>query len=59
VAPQAWDHTGRVFPLYGAVPGTLYLVRPDGHVLGRWRRADGAEALAAIDRALQPQPKRG
>ncbi|MEO6744422.1 MAG: FAD-dependent oxidoreductase [Caldimonas sp.] len=54
--PHGWDHTGRLFPMYGAEPGTLYLVRPDGHVLGRWRQADVAEALAAIDRALNLQP---
>ena len=41
--PHGWDHTGRLFPMYGAEPGTLYLVRPDGHVLGRWRKADAAE----------------
>ena len=29
-----WDHTGRLFAMYGARPGTVYLVRPDGHVLG-------------------------
>ena len=57
-APHGWDHTGRLFPMYGAEPGTLYLVRPDGHVLGRWRQADAAEALAAIDRALNTQSNR-
>ena len=39
----AWDHTGRLFDLYGAQPGSLYLVRPDGHVLGRWHTAEPAE----------------
>jgi 3-(3-hydroxy-phenyl)propionate hydroxylase len=58
-APHGWDHTGRLFPLYGALPGTLYLVRPDGHVLGRWRQGDAAEARAAIERALQLQPNKG
>jgi len=56
-SPHGWDHTGRLFPMYGAQPGTLYLVRPDGHVLGRWRQASAAEALAAIDHALQPPVK--
>ncbi|WHZ12825.1 MAG: FAD-dependent oxidoreductase [Burkholderiaceae bacterium] len=48
----ARDSTGRLFGLYGAAPGTVYLVRPDGHVLGRWRTPRLAELLAAIDRAL-------
>ncbi|HRO61259.1 MAG TPA: FAD-dependent oxidoreductase [Burkholderiaceae bacterium] len=46
------DHTGRLFVMYGAKPGTLYLVRPDGHVAGRWLEADAAEVKAAIDRIL-------
>ena len=52
--PHGWDHTGRLFPMYGAQPGTLYLVRPDGHVLARWREANVAEMVAAIEHALHP-----
>ncbi len=52
--PHGWDHTGALFTMYGAQPGTLYLVRPDGHVLARWREANVAEMRAAIDNALHP-----
>ncbi|WP_225032244.1 FAD-dependent oxidoreductase [Paraburkholderia sp. XV] len=49
---HAWDHTGRIFGRYDAKPGTVYLVRPDGHVLGRWRNARADDVDAAITRAL-------
>jgi 3-(3-hydroxy-phenyl)propionate hydroxylase len=52
--PHGWDHTGRLFPMYGAEHGCLYLVRPDGHVLARWRQADVTKAVAAIEHALHP-----
>jgi 3-(3-hydroxy-phenyl)propionate hydroxylase len=48
----AWDHTGRLFPMYGATPGTVYLVRPDGHVLARWRHATPENVESAIERTL-------
>jgi 3-(3-hydroxy-phenyl)propionate hydroxylase len=51
---QGWDHTGRLFSMYGAQPGTMYLVRPDGHVLARWFKASRAEIAAAIERVLDP-----
>jgi 3-(3-hydroxy-phenyl)propionate hydroxylase len=48
-----WDSTGKVFALFGARPGTLYLVRPDGYVLGRWMRTDarviGSEIFRVLD----------
>lgn len=51
-ALHGWDHTGRLFAMYGAAVGTLYLVRPDGHVLARWQHAVAAEVAAAIQQAL-------
>jgi 3-(3-hydroxy-phenyl)propionate hydroxylase len=52
VITYGWDHTGRLFPMYGANSGTLYVVRPDGHVLGRRHDGRAAWAAAAISRAL-------
>jgi 3-(3-hydroxy-phenyl)propionate hydroxylase len=51
-AVHAWDHTNQLFTMYGAKAGTVYLVRPDGHVLARWQAATVADLAAAIDHAL-------
>src|SRR5437899_6174726 len=52
-APVAWDHSARLFPTFGAASGTVYLVRPDGHVLARWQQVTPAEVRGAIQRALR------
>ncbi|KFG93012.1 FAD-dependent oxidoreductase [Burkholderia paludis] len=48
------DDLGRLFDMYGARDGTVYLVRPDGHVLGRWHDARADDVAAALERALHP-----
>jgi len=48
----AWDRTGRLFPMYGAAPGTIYLLRPDGHVLARWQRGTAEGVRNAIAHTL-------
>jgi 3-(3-hydroxy-phenyl)propionate hydroxylase len=55
---DAQDAPGVAFTQMGAEPGTLVLVRPDGHVLARWRQLPLEQVLAeaghALERALQP-----
>ncbi|MGK5047207.1 hypothetical protein ACQ4WP_15085 [Janthinobacterium sp. GB4P2] len=53
----AWDHTAQVFSLFDARPGTFYLVRPDGHVLGRWRQVQAGQVAAALAAAGIAQSK--
>ncbi|MGS0894956.1 FAD-dependent oxidoreductase [Burkholderia stagnalis] len=59
-APQqpaclGYDEDGRLFGMYGARDGTVYLVRPDGHVLGRWHDACADDLATALEHALRPR----
>jgi 3-(3-hydroxy-phenyl)propionate hydroxylase len=49
------DPSGSAARRYDARPGTIYLMRPDQHVAGRWRRPDAAQIRGALDRALALQ----
>ena len=42
------DGEGDIASLYGAVPGTFYLLRPDLHVAGRWRRFEADEVRQVL-----------
>ena len=46
------DAEGLAQRRYDAQPGTVYLLRPDGHVAARWRAPGAAAVKAAMDRAL-------
>lgn len=46
------DIGGEIARAYGATHGTLYLLRPDLHVAGRWRDADAVTVVAALRIAL-------
>lgn len=45
------DPHGQARKHYGAQPGIVYLIRPDGYVMGRWA---GADAAASALRAAAP-----
>jgi 3-(3-hydroxy-phenyl)propionate hydroxylase len=46
------DAQGLVTKRYNATPGTTYLLRPDQHVVARWRQMDPAQLQAALSRAI-------
>jgi 3-(3-hydroxy-phenyl)propionate hydroxylase len=46
------DTQGLVAKRYDATPGTTYLLRPDQHVVARWRTFDPAKLQAALARAM-------
>jgi 3-(3-hydroxy-phenyl)propionate hydroxylase len=48
------DTDGTAFALYDAEPTASYLVRPDGHVAGRWRTPTAANIEQAVRAILQP-----
>jgi len=51
--PQALvDGSGQFARSFDATEGSAYLLRPDGHVAARWKRADAASVRAAWQRAL-------
>ncbi|MGF6447899.1 FAD-dependent oxidoreductase [Paraburkholderia youngii] len=53
--PSAIDPTGRLHDMLDAQPGTVYLIRPDGHVLARWRNGSAAAVRHALDATLSQQ----
>ncbi|MEO7007588.1 MAG: FAD-dependent oxidoreductase, partial [Caldimonas sp.] len=54
-ACAAEDDSGRLYEIYDAEPGTVYLVRPDGHLLARWRRPTRADLESAMSHAIGPR----
>jgi 3-(3-hydroxy-phenyl)propionate hydroxylase len=51
-----YDRDGAVAETFGAEPGSLYLLRPDLHIAGRWRELVPEEVVAQLKRALGLAP---
>ncbi|MEZ0604062.1 FAD-dependent oxidoreductase [Paraburkholderia sp. IW21] len=50
--PHACDPTGRLHEMLDATAGTVYLIRPDGHVLARWRNGSATATQSAVTASL-------
>ena len=50
------DDLGQAHERYDAHDGTLYLVRPDGYVMGRWRQGAAGVVQAALQRLSRINP---
>jgi 3-(3-hydroxy-phenyl)propionate hydroxylase len=46
------DNDGEIAHLFAAAPGTLYLLRPDLHIAGRWKAVIPGEALKTASLCL-------
>ncbi len=46
------DPRGEIARVYGAAPGSMYLLRPDLHVAGRWMRLDAGEVVQTLQTCL-------
>jgi len=46
------DSDGLIVQRFDALPGTVYLIRPDQHVCARWRHFDAGRVKTALTRAL-------
>jgi 3-(3-hydroxy-phenyl)propionate hydroxylase len=46
------DSSGSIGAAYDGTQGTIYLVRPDRHVAGRWKSINKGQVVAAMQRAL-------
>ncbi|HSV66449.1 MAG TPA: FAD-dependent monooxygenase [Mycobacteriales bacterium] len=53
--PAIWDDTGQLSRAFGAEPGTLFLIRPDGHLAARRHQAR-AEDVAHLLRLASGNP---
>lgn len=51
-AGAAYDHTGKLLPLLAARPGTVLLIRPDGHLHARLDRPGPGQLTAALSTLL-------